>query len=251
MDPLVRIERDDDVATVIIDRPERRNALGSAAAKAVADAITEASRTARVIILTGAGEAFCAGGDLEELERWSDLDKQEIGGVLYESFQGMVRAIRASNAVVIAAVNGAAVGAGMDLALACDLRVAAESARFGQVWVRLGVIPGTGGAWLTQMHAGPTKASELLLTGRVIDAHEALECALVNRVVADAELLDAARKMADEILRHPPEGVIANKRAIVLAQEAAVEAALAHAAEVQPDRFTSDEFRAAVRAARK
>src|SRR5688572_20805419 len=113
MDPLVRIERDDDVATVIIDRPERRNALGSAAAKAVADAINEASRTARVIILTGAGEAFCAGGDLEELERWSDLDKQEIGGVLYESFQGMVRAIRASNAVVIAAVNGAAVGAGM------------------------------------------------------------------------------------------------------------------------------------------
>jgi enoyl-CoA hydratase/carnithine racemase len=251
MDPLVRIERDDDLATVVIDRPERRNALGSAAAKAVADAINEASRTARVIILTGEGEAFCAGGDLEELERWSDLDKQEIGSVLYESFQGMVRAIRASNAVVIAAVNGAAVGAGMDLALACDLRIASESARFGQVWVRLGVIPGTGGAWLTQMHAGPTKASELLLTGRLIDAHEALECDLVNKVVPDAELLDAARKMADSILRHPPEGVIANKRAIVLAQEAGVEAALAHAAEVQPDRFTSDEFRAAVRAARK
>ena len=251
MDPLVRIERDEDVATVVIDRPERRNALSSAAAKAVAEAITEASRTARVIILTGAGEAFCAGGDLEELERWSDLDKQEIGGVLYESFQGMVRAIRASNAVVIAAVNGAAVGAGMDLALACDLRVASESARFGQVWVRLCVIPGTGGAWLTQMHAGPTKASELLLTGRLIDAHEALECGLVNSVVPDAELLGAARKLADGILRHPPEGVIANKRAIVLGQDAAVEAALIHAAEVQPDRFTSDEFRSAVRAARK
>jgi enoyl-CoA hydratase/carnithine racemase len=85
----------------------------------------------------------------------------------------------------------------------------------------------------------------------LVDAHEALECNLVNSVVPEAELLDAARKMADSILRHPPEGVIANKRAIVLAQEAGVEAALAHAAEVQPDRFTSDEFRAAVRAARK
>jgi enoyl-CoA hydratase/carnithine racemase len=251
MDPLVRIEREDDVATVVIDRPGRRNALSSAAARAVAEAITEASRTARVIILTGAGEAFCAGGDLEELERWSDLDKQEISGVLYESFQGMVRAVRSSNAIVIAAVNGPAVGAGMDLALACDLRVAAENARFGQVWVRLGVIPGTGGAWLTQMLAGPTKAAELLLTGRLIDAREALGCGLVNSVVPNDELLSSARELAESILRHPPEGVVANKRAYVLAQDAAVTAALAHAAEVQPDRFTSDEFRAAVKAARK
>jgi enoyl-CoA hydratase/carnithine racemase len=251
MEPLVRIERDDDVATVTIDRPERRNALSSAAARAVGAAINEASLTSRVIILTGAGEAFCAGGDLEELERWSDLDKQEIGGVLYESFQGMVRAIRTSNAVVIAAVNGAAVGAGMDLALAADLRIASESARFGQVWVRLGVIPGTGGAWLTQMLAGPTKAAELLLTGRLIDAQEALSSGLVNSVVPDDGLLEAARALADQILRHPAEGVVANKRAIVLAQDAAVEAALAHAAEVQPERFTSDEFRAAVRAALK
>jgi enoyl-CoA hydratase/carnithine racemase len=251
MDPLVRIDRDDDVATVTIDRPERRNALSSAAARAVAAAINEASLTSRVIILTGEGEAFCAGGDLEELERWSDLDEREIGGVLYESFQGMVRAIRASNSVVIGAVNGAAVGAGMDLALACDLRIASENARFGQVWVRLGVIPGTGGAWLTQMLAGPTKASELLLTGRLIGAREALSCGLVNSVVPNDELMSASRSMADDILRHPPEGVVANKRAIVMAQDAAVEAALAHAAEVQPERFTSEEFRAAVRAALK
>ncbi|MGH2755419.1 MAG: enoyl-CoA hydratase/isomerase family protein [Actinomycetota bacterium] len=248
--PLVTIEREDDLAIVTIDRPERRNALSSAAARAVADAINEASRSARVIILTGSGEAFCAGGDLEELERWSDLDQQEIGGVLYESFQGMIRSIRASNAVVIAAVNGAAVGAGMDLALACDLRVAAKGARMGQVWVRLGVIPGTGGAWLTQMLAGATKASELLLTGRLIDAAEALEAGLLNSVVAPEELMTEARAFAERILRHPPEGVVANKRAIVGAQEAAVDAALVHAAEVQPERFTSKEFRAAIRRAR-
>ncbi|MDQ3645516.1 MAG: enoyl-CoA hydratase/isomerase family protein [Actinomycetota bacterium] len=244
----VSIERDGEVATVTIDRAERRNALDSTSARAVAAAIEDASQGARVIILTGRGKAFCAGGDLEELERWSHLDPEDIGSVLYESFQAMIRALRASHAICIAAINGAAVGAGMDLALACDLRVAAEGAKLGQVWVRLGVIPGTGGAWLTQFLAGPTRAAELLLTGDLISAEEALAAGLVNRVVPATELLPAARSLADKILANPRGGVIANKRAMVGASEAALEAALAHAAEVQPGRFTSDEFRAAVRA---
>jgi enoyl-CoA hydratase/carnithine racemase len=137
----------------------------------------------------------------------------------------------------------------MDLALACDLRVAAESARFGQVWVRLGVIPGTGGAYLTQALAGPGRAAELLLTGDLIDARAALEAGLVSRVVADERVVEEARAVADRILRHPPEGVVANKRAYVAVTDAGVEAALAHAASVQPARFTSDEFRKAVRSA--
>lgn len=203
------------------------------------------------MIVTGAGPAFCAGGDLDELARWSELDPAEISGVLYGSFQQMIRSIRASDAVFIAAVNGAAVGAGMDLALACDLRVAAESARFGQVWVRLGVIPGTGGAWLTQALAGPARAAELLLTGDLIDAATALEAGLVNVVVPDQDLLAETRAVAERILRHPREGVIANKRAIIATTEHAVEAALAHAAKVQGERFTSDEFKAAVAKARE
>lgn len=246
----VRIDREDDLAIVTIDRPERRNALSSEAAAAVADAILEASSSARVVILTGAGEAFCAGGDLEELERWSDLPQDEISGVLYRSFQAMIRNIRSSPAVVIAAINGPAVGAGMDLALACDLRIAADDARLGQVWVRLGVIPGTGGAWLTQSLAGPTKAAELLLTGDLIDAQQALDAGLVNRVVPAESLLDEARVLAGKILRHPRLGVVANKRALVRATDAAMDDALQHASEVQPERFTSDEFRAAVRKAR-
>jgi len=246
----VRTERRDDVAVVTIDRAERRNALGSSAASAVAEAIADASGSSRVIILTGSGDAFCAGGDLAELERWTDLPEDEIGGVLYRSFQQMIRNIRSSPAVVIAAINGAAVGAGMDLALACDLRIAAEGARLGQIWVRLGVIPGTGGAYLTQMLAGPTKAAELLLTGELITAEEALSANLVNSVVPRDRLMDEAHALAARILKHPREGVIANKRALVAANEAAVDAALAHAGAVQPGRFTSDEFRAAVKAAR-
>jgi 2-(1,2-epoxy-1,2-dihydrophenyl)acetyl-CoA isomerase len=245
----VTIEYEDELALVTIDRPEQSNALDSATARALAAAIQEVSERARAVILTGAGSAFCAGGDLRELQRWSDLSEEEIGAFLYSGFQGMVRAIRSSPAIVIAAVNGAAVGAGMDLALACDMRIAAESARFGQVWVRLGVIPGTGGAYLTQALAGPGRAAELLLTGDLVDAPAALEAGLVNRVVPDAELLAEARALAGRILRHPREGVVANKVAYVAATEAAVEAALAHAAAVQPKRFTSDEFRKAVRAA--
>ena len=246
----VRIERDGELAIVTLNRPERRNALGSGDAQAVAAAIIDASQGSRVIILTGAGEAFCAGGDLEELERWNNLDESEISGRLYESFQATIRNIRGSHAVVIAAINGAAVGAGMDLALACDLRIAGASAKLGQIWVRLGVIPGTGGAWLTQMLAGPARAAEMLLTGDLIDADTAMGAGLVNHVVPDDDLLPAARRMAEKILRHPRDGVVANKVAMTRAQDAAVEAALTHAAEVQPGRFTSEEFRTAVKRAR-
>ena len=246
----VDLTSDGDIATVTIRRAERRNALDAATATELASRLSEAGSGARVVIVTGEGAAFCAGGDLEELEAWSTKTPEEISTTLYGSFQQMIRSIRSSDAVYIAAINGPAVGAGMDLALACDLRVAAEDARLGQVWVRLGVIPGTGGAFLTQHLAGPTKAAELLLTGDLITAQDALAAGLVNEVVPAADLLDAARALAARILRHPKDGVAANKRAIVAAADAAMEAALSHAAEVQGTRFTSDEFKAAVRAAR-
>lgn len=248
-DPIV-VTSEGDIAYVTISRPERANALDTDTARAIADAIS-AVEAERVVVVTGKGKAFCAGGDLEELERWAEGSAERIGDELYGGFQAMVRAIRASDAVIIAAVNGAAVGAGMDLALACDLRIAAASARFGQVWVGLGVIPGTGGAWLTQHLAGPTRAAELLLTGDIISAEEALSAGLVNAVVPDERLLDEARALAARILRHPREGVVANKRAMVAATGAALEAALEHAAKVQPERFTSHEFRRALRSRRR
>lgn len=240
-----------DIAVVTIQRPEKRNALDATTATALAEKLAEAGSAARVVIITGEGAAFCAGGDLEELEAWSTKTPEEVSTTLYGSFQQMIRAIRSSDAIFIAAINGAAVGAGMDLALACDLRIAADNAKLGQVWVRLGVIPGTGGAYLTQALAGPTTAAELLLTGDLITAAEAMEARLVNEVAPAADLLDSARALAARILRHPRDGVVANKRAMITATEAQMESALAHAAEVQGVRFTSDEFRAAVRAARQ
>ena len=250
MSDTVKIAVDGDIATITIARPEKRNALDAATAEAIATAVEDVGRRARVVIITGEGSAFCAGGDLEELERWSELDLETIANTLYSSFQRMIRGIRGGDAVFIAAIDGAAVGAGMDLALACDLRVATERARFGEVWVRLGVIPGTGGAWLTQELAGRTKAAELLFTGDLIDANEALAAGLINRVVAPDALLEETEALTQRVLRHPRDGVIAIKRAFSKASESHLEEALAHAAEVQPQRFTSDEFKAAVRAAR-
>lgn len=249
-DEFVTIQRDGDIATLTLDRPDRRNALSAGAARAVAQGVAEAAAGARAIIVTGAGAAFCAGGDLEELERWSELSPEEVASELYDGFQNMIRAVRSSSAVVIAAINGAAVGAGLDLALACDLRIAASGAKLGQVWVGLGVIPGTGGAWLTQALAGPAKAAELLLTGEVIIAEEALDAGLLNAVVGPDALLDEATAWARRILKHPKDGVVANKRAMVAATETELEAALAHAAQVQPARFTSEEFRLALRSRR-
>jgi 2-(1,2-epoxy-1,2-dihydrophenyl)acetyl-CoA isomerase len=246
----VGLSIDGDIATVTIQRPDKRNALNAATATALAAKLTEAGESARVVIVTGEGAAFCAGGDLEELEAWSTKTPEEVSTTLYGSFQQMIRSIRAGDAIYIAAINGAAVGAGMDLALACDLRVAADDARLGQVWVRLGVIPGTGGAFLTQHLAGPTIAAELLLTGDLITAQQALSAGLVNSVVSASDLLDEARGLAARILRHPSDGVAANKRAMIAATDPAMEAALAHAAEVQGIRFTSEEFRTAVRKAR-
>lgn len=242
----VTLSRDGDVATITIDRAEKRNALDSTTASALRAAIEEAS-SSRVTIITGTGRAFCAGGDLEELERWSHLEGEEIGSVLYASFQGMIRAIRNSNSIVIAAINGPAVGAGLDLALACDLRVAAAGVKLGQVWVGLGVIPGTGGAWLTQALAGPTVAAEMLLTGELITAEAALAAGLVNAVVEPEELTGAVDELAQRVLRNPRDGVVANKRAMVAATEQHLEAALDHAREIQPGRFTSEEFKSAVR----
>jgi enoyl-CoA hydratase/carnithine racemase len=249
--PGVRVDIDGDLAYVVIDRPERANALDAATACAIAEAVEEVSADARVAIVTGEGSTFCAGGDLDELEAWAVSSEEDVREHLYSCFQGMIRAVRASSAIVIAAINGAAVGAGCDLALACDLRVATKGAKLGQVWVRLGVIPGTGGAWFTQALAGPTAAAEMLLTGKLVTAEDAYSLGLVNSVVEPGALLDEARALAARILEHPRGGVIANKRALVAASEPFVESALQHAAQVQPARFTSEEFRHAVRKARK
>jgi len=240
-----------EIATITIDRPEKRNALTVSTTQQIAEAVEACAASSRVIVLTGAGEGFSAGGDFNDLVSLSQVDPEIAAERLYSGFQAMIRSIRAASVPVIAAINGHAMGAGMDLALACDLRVAERGAKLGQVWVKVGIIPGTGGAFWTTLLAGATRASEMLLTGKTIDAETAHEWGLVNEVVDDGQALARATELASEIVKNPPGAVAANKRALDEVLKPGYEAALDYAKKTQPSRFASEEFREIARARAK
>lgn len=247
---MIESKQEGDISIITLNRPERRNALTAQACAELSDRLDEAVQS-RAVILTGAGGAFCAGGDFEELERFAEAYPDASGEGLYTGFQRMIRTIRTLPIPVIAAVNGHAMGAGMDLALACDLRVASLEAKLGQVWVRVGIIPGTGGAFWTTLLAGPARAAQMILGGEPIDAETALQWGLVNETVAPEMVMPRARAIAETIAANPPEAVAANKRALNAVIEHAYEAALAHAKKVQPQRFASKEFRDALARVKK
>ncbi|MGH2812398.1 MAG: enoyl-CoA hydratase/isomerase family protein [Actinomycetota bacterium] len=248
--PDVQVEAGE-LTTVTINRPERRNALTVALTREIADTVEKSASSCRAIILTGAGSAFSGGGDFEELERLSASDPEEAAGHLYDGFQKMIRAIREAEVPVIAAVNGPAMGAGMDLALACDLRIASTAAKFGQVWARLGIIPGTGGAFWTALLAGPARAAEMLLTAEVIDADAAERWGLVNEVTSPDDLLPRARAVGEAIAANPRGAVAANKKALNEVIRPLYEKALQYAREVQPGLFAGPEFKQALNARAK
>ena len=248
---MIESKHEGSLAYVTINRPDRRNALSADACAQLADAIEQAAKKSRVIILTGEGSAFCAGGDFEELERFGSGNANESSEGLYRGFQRMIRTIRKVGVPVIAAINGHAMGAGMDLALACDIRIAAQEAMLGQVWVRVGLIPGTGGAFWATMLAGPARAAQMILTGEPIDAATAERWGLVTETVPADMVMPRARSVAEMIAANPPGAVSANKLALNAVIEDGYETALNHAREAQPQRFASQEFRDALASMRK
>ena len=207
---LVRYELRDHVARITLNRPEIRNALNREAYAQLESAFREAQRTpdVRCVVLTGTDPAFCSGDDVKEI----------MVGAGRESALAGLRQIRprptpAALAVlecdrpVIAAVNGAAVGWGMDLTLLCDMRIASERARFGELFVKRGLISDIGGLWRLPQIVGPSKAAELLFTGDVIDAKEAERIGLVSRVVPHDALGSSADELASRIAANPPLAV--------------------------------------------
>ncbi len=217
--------RDGAVLTVTLNQPEKRNPISdNSLIDALLGALDEAERdmAVRVIILTGGGPVFSAGGDLKQMKQGNglkaDLPAQTRRNYRY-GIQRLPLFFQAMEVPVIAAINGPALGAGLDLACMCDIRVAAESAKFAVSFVKLGIIPGDGGAWLLPRIVGFSKASELALTGETFDAAAALAMGLVSQVVPDGELIEAARAVADKIAANPPHAVRMTKRLLRQGQD--------------------------------
>jgi enoyl-CoA hydratase len=203
-DPALRVEVDDGVALVTIDRPERRNAMSRDAWIEFRDVVGTLRRdgAARGLILTGAGDrVFAAGADVRELV---DRDPAvALDGLV----QGILTELEDLPVPTVAALNGHALGGGWEMALACDLRVAAEGARVGFPEVGLGILPGAGGTQRVLQHVGLGRAKELVLSGRILDASEALELGLVNRVVEKDRVLETARQLLAAMLEQSPAAV--------------------------------------------
>ena len=226
------IEVADGVAVVTINRPAALNALNAAVLHELSAAIEELKKDAAVacVILTGSGsKAFVAGADIAAM--------QPLDAVTAASFarlgHGVLSAIETCPKPVIAAVNGFALGGGCELAMACDIRIASESARFGQPEVNLGVIPGFGGTLRLARLVGKGRAKELIFTGDMIDAQEAYRIGLANKVVAAEELLPTARKMALKIATKGPIAVRYAKESV----DAGLEMDIDRAARFEADLF--------------
>ncbi len=206
MDPHdIRIERRGEVEILTIDRTEARNALTFRTYAELEHAVRET--TARCLVITGAGTAFCSGDDVRQVMGGGDGKAGERLASQAPRLTPAAEALLTSNIPIIAAVNGAAVGWGMELAMMCDLRVASERAKFGELFVLRGLCCDVAGLARLASLVGREKAAELLYTGDVIDAQEALRIGLVSRVVPDAQLMESAVALATKIASNPPLAV--------------------------------------------
>ena len=208
-------QQEGNVASITLNRPEAKNAFSSTMIGLWRDSLERArsDSSVRVVILTGNGDTFCSGGDIRDMAE-GKLTSWDMKNFLWEGVHRIVLAMEDLDKPVIAAVNGAAMGAGLDMALMCDMRLCSDRARLGESYILMGLVPGDGGAFFLPRLVGVAKAMELLLTGEAIDPGEALRIGLVNRVVPHESLMDEAMKLARKIAAMPPQAVRMMKRAV-------------------------------------
>ena len=239
------------IASITLNRPERLNALTGQTMVEIGKALAhfQSDDDASVAIVTGAGRGFCSGGDRKETaERMAEGKHLSAGGAGPRAFHLAQQLFTTLDKPVIAAVNGPAMGGGMDLALWCDIRIASDRASFGELYIDRGLVPDMGGLYLLPRLIGYARATELLLTGDIIDAETALEFGLVNHVVPHDELHDAAREMAARIAAKPNRGVRATKRALARLMAPDWEREGDYHAALQTELLETQDFREADRA---
>ncbi|MDH3210878.1 MAG: enoyl-CoA hydratase/isomerase family protein [Myxococcales bacterium] len=253
------LERDAGVAILTFNDPERRNAMTQAMGEAVAECVADlaADRELRAVVLTGAGRAFSAGGDLGMIGSRAREGTQRPGvarrGIrdTMRSFYKLFLSVRDLPCPTIAAVNGAAIGAGLCVALACDVRVASAEAKLGLNFTVLGLHPGMGATWTLPRLVGPALAAEILFSGRVFRGEEAARMGLVNRVVAPDAVLPTARELAAEFAASAPLAVRAVKRALARSPYVSLEDQLSFEAEEQAACFETQDVREGLAAAKE
>lgn len=237
------------VAFITFDRPERRNALGDTTTRQLVDALQAAGAdpAVRVVVLSGRGEAFCAGGDFEDtFERGAGRSADEWSERIRQGPNACVRTLLSMDKPVVACVNGAAVGGGATIALACDLRLASDRARFRFPFSRIGLTPEFGCSHLLPRAVGTARALELLLLGDTIDAQEAFRIGLVNRVVPHDELAEATTALAERLAELPAQALGRIKGLVHRAQSTDLDTTLELEARALGEAFTSADHRAAV-----
>ena len=208
--------KEDGIGTVTLNRPDAMNALGGGMRQEILAALETAvaDSEVKVIVITGSGKAFCAGGDVKEFVSGATRAEATLSIDQRPTRDKVVLLIQAAGKPVIASVNGVAAGGGCNLALACDMRIASDRARFGQTFVRRGVHPDWGGAWFLPRLVGYAKAAELIFSGEVIDAQEAFRIGLVNKLVPHGELPKATKEFAMKFLKSAPIPVALAKKAL-------------------------------------
>jgi len=248
----VTYEQDGGVVTLTLNEPDTRNALSPAIIEALVAHVARINSDLSVgcVILTGAGEGFSSGGNVKKMkDRATDSQPKtptEVRRFYSEGIQRIPLALYGLEAPSIAAVNGAAVGAGLDLATMCDIRIAARSAKFGESFLRVGLLSGDGGAWFLPRAVGLSKAYEMTFTGDFIDGEEAAKIGLVSRGVEGAELMSEARKLAQRIASHPVQSSRASKRLIRDSEHVALHTSLDMAAAAQALVQTTQDYKEAI-----
>ena len=217
----------DNHALITLNRPEVKNAFSPEMIRMWREYLEEAKADDRVkvIIVTGKGDTFCSGGDLREMAE-GKLRSWDMKNFVWEGVHRIVLTLEDLDKPVIAAINGAAMGAGLDMALMCDLRVCSDKAKLAESYILMGLVPGDGGAYFLPRLVGTAKALELFLTGDLISPEEALQWGIVNRVVAHEHLMDETVALAEKIASRPPLAIRTIKRAVYQAQTSTLRAHL-------------------------
>jgi 2-(1,2-epoxy-1,2-dihydrophenyl)acetyl-CoA isomerase len=246
----IDVTEDSGIATITLNRAEKLNAFVGHMRRDLAEALeaTGSDRAIRVVVVTGAGRAFCAGGDVSFMADIIERQDTEEFSRLLGAARRVVMAIRQMNKPVIGAVNGPASGAGCNLALACDLRIASSEATFSQSFVKVGLHPDWGGTFFLPRLVTPNRACEMFFLGETMSAAEALRLNIVNRMVAPEDFRPAVSELAERLRDAPPISIAAAKQAVYLSQSAELEEMLRYETEAQLRCFVSEDGREGIRA---